>query len=131
MDIFSKVSKDLTKVIAGYLGEVYSQNPKLAGAVKFVIPPMETGCDFSTNASMVFAKVSGKKPTDLAQELAKEMASSGVANSGEQIIIQQAVVNIEPGVIASDYDARRAGELALEEMMRISRKATNRSLSRR
>ena len=73
MDIFSKVSKDLTKVIAGYLGEIYSQNPKLAGAVKFVIPPMETGCDFSTNASMVFAKASGKKPTDLAQELAKEM----------------------------------------------------------
>ena len=64
------------------------------------------------------------------QELAKEMASSGVANSGEQIIIQQAVVNIEPGVIANDYDAKRAGEMALEEMIKIARKSGNRTISR-
>ena len=73
MDLFSKVSKDLTAIISEHLGKVYSQNPKLSGAVKFVIPPMETECDFSTNASMVFAKASGKKPPELAQELAEKM----------------------------------------------------------
>ena len=64
------------------------------------------------------------------QEMAKDMASHGGDNTSEQIIIQQAVVNIEPGVIANDYDAKRAGEMALEEMIKIARKAGNRTISR-
>ena len=63
------------------------------------------------------------------QELAKNMASfGGEANSG--IIIEHATVNIQPGVISNDYDARRAGEMALEEMVKIARKTTNRVVSR-
>ena len=48
----------------------------------------------------------------------------------ESIIIQNAQVNIQPGTISNDYDARRAGEIALEEMVKIARKTTNRVVSR-
>ena len=48
----------------------------------------------------------------------------------EQIVIQNAQVNIQPGTISNDYDARRAGEMALEEMVKIARKTTNRVVSR-
>lgn len=50
--------------------------------------------------------------------------------STESIIIQNAQVNIQPGVISNDYDARRAGEMALEEMVKIARKTTNRVMSK-
>ena len=50
--------------------------------------------------------------------------------NNEQIIIQNAQVNIQPGTISNDYDARRAGEMALEEMVKIARKTTNRVVSR-
>ena len=33
--------------------------------------------------------------------------------------------------LANDYDAKRAGQQAFEEMVRIARKAGNRSISRR
>ena len=48
----------------------------------------------------------------------------------ESIVIQNAQVNIQPGTISNDYDARRAGEMALEEMVKIARKTTNRVVSR-
>lgn len=48
----------------------------------------------------------------------------------ESIVIQNAQVNIQPGTISNDYDARRAGEIALEEMVKIARKTTNRVVSR-
>lgn len=54
---------------------------------------------------------------------------SAPANTGS-IVIQNAQVNIQPGVISNDYDARRAGEMALEEMVKIARKTTNRVVSR-
>ena len=55
---------------------------------------------------------------------------SGTASSDNSIIIQNAQVNIQPGTISNDYDARRAGEMALEEMVKIARKTTNRVVSR-
>ena len=54
----------------------------------------------------------------------------GAQSSGESIIIQNAQVNIQPGVISNDYDAKKAGELALEEMIKIARKTTNRTVTR-
>ena len=51
-------------------------------------------------------------------------------NSGQPINIEKLEVAIQPGVISSDYDAKRAGEMALEEMVRIARKTTNRVVSR-
>ena len=50
--------------------------------------------------------------------------------SGQSINIENVEVAIQPGVISSDYDAKRAGEMALEEMVRIARKTTNRVVSR-
>lgn len=47
------------------------------------------------------------------------------------IVIENATVNIQPGTISNDYDARRAGEMALEEMIKIARKTTNKVVSRR
>lgn len=53
------------------------------------------------------------------------------AGGGSNITIEHAEVNIEPGTISNDYDARRAGEMALEEMVKIARKSGNRTVSRR
>lgn len=55
---------------------------------------------------------------------------SRTEDSAGSIIIQNAQVNIQPGTISNDYDARRAGEMALEEMVKIARKTTNRIVSR-
>lgn len=55
---------------------------------------------------------------------------SGVAETSNSIVIQNVQVNIQPGTISNDYDARRAGEMALEEMVKIARKTTNRVVSR-
>ena len=63
------------------------------------------------------------------QELQKNIISSaGTSEAG--INIEHVSVEIQPGVISNDYEARRAGEMALEEMVRIARKTTNRIISR-
>lgn len=52
------------------------------------------------------------------------------ANHGD-IIIEKAEVNMNVESIANDYDARRAGASALEEMVKIARKTGGLGLSRR
>ena len=52
-------------------------------------------------------------------------------NRGEAINIDKAEVIMNVGSIANDYDARRAGESALEEMLNIARKTGTRGVSRR
>ena len=52
-------------------------------------------------------------------------------NNDQGVVFENIQITIESGTIANDYDARRAGEMALEEMLKISRKATNRIVSRR
>ena len=73
MDIFERVADKVRGIVANTLGDGYTQNERLQTALRFSIPPQDTGCDYSTNAAMVFAKVSGKKPNDLAQELASKI----------------------------------------------------------
>ena len=73
MDIFERVADKVRGIVANTLGDGYTQNERLKAALRFSIPPQDTGCDYSTNAAMVFAKVSGKKPNDLAQELASKI----------------------------------------------------------
>lgn len=53
---------------------------------------------------------------------------SNLNSSG--VVIENATVNIQSGVISNDYDAKRAGEMALEEMLKIARKTTSRVVSR-
>ena len=72
MDLFNKVSNDLLLIIKNYIGEEYNNNIKLANNIKFNIPPIQTGCDYSTNVAMVFAKVLKKSPMQIAEDLKNE-----------------------------------------------------------
>jgi len=51
-------------------------------------------------------------------------------NSTNGLVIENATVNMNVQSIANDYDARRAGEQALDEMMRIARKTGAQSIRR-
>ena len=53
-----------------------------------------------------------------------------MCNTNNGISIENAVVNMN-ATIANDYDARRAGEQALEQMLTIARKSGTRSAQRR
>jgi len=57
-------------------------------------------------------------------------SASNYANNEPGINIENAVVNMN-ATIANDYDARRAGEQALEQMLTIARKSGTRSAQRR
>lgn len=73
MDLFKKVDKDLLCVINDYLGDAICENEKLCHNIRFTIPPVQTGCDYSTNVAMVFAKVLRKNPNQIATELAEKI----------------------------------------------------------
>ena len=82
--------------------------------------------------SKIFSKsdYSLKSAVEAIESMTKSL--SGLqAGGGSNITIEHAEVNIEPGTISNDYDARRAGEMALEEMVKIARKSGNRTVSRR
>lgn len=72
MDLFKKVDKDLLKIINAYLSDV-EEAEKYLKNVTFVIPPLQTNADYSTNAAMVFAKAKRKSPAIIATELAEEI----------------------------------------------------------
>ena len=55
---------------------------------------------------------------------------SAVARGNCRIVIEKAEVNIQPGVISNDYEAKRAGEMALEQMVKIARKTGKQSVRR-
>ena len=73
MNLFKKVDNDITKIIHDYVGDVYIENARLSSNVRFVIPPVQTGCDYSTNAAMVFAKSLNKSPIICATEMAEKI----------------------------------------------------------
>ncbi len=75
MDLFKKVDNDLMKVIKGYLGEHFEQNSRMASNIRFVIPPSQTGSDYSTNVAMIFAKTLKKNPNIIASELAEQISA--------------------------------------------------------
>lgn len=82
--------------------------------------------------SKIFSKsdYSLKSTIEAIEDMTKSL-SNLQASGGSNITIEHAEVNIEPGTISNDYDARRAGEMALEEMVKIARKSGNRTVSRR
>ena len=82
--------------------------------------------------SKIFSKsdYSLKSTVEAIESMTKSL-SNLQASGGSNITIEHAEVNIEPGTISNDYDARRAGEMALEEMVKIARKSGNRTVSRR
>ena len=52
-------------------------------------------------------------------------------NNSDSVIIERAEVNLKIDEVASDYDARRIGQQAMNEMVRIARKSGNQFVSRR
>lgn len=82
--------------------------------------------------SKIFSKsdYSLKSTVEAIESMTKSLSNLQVSGSSN-ITIEHAEVNIEPGTISNDYDARRAGEMALEEMVKIARKSGNRTVSRR
>ena len=73
-----------------------------------------------------------KATVDTIRELVNSfgtITNSSISEGG--IVFENVTVEIQPGVISSDYDARRAGEMALEEMVKIARRSTNLNAIRR
>jgi len=61
----------------------------------------------------------------------KNSEHAPIEKGGSSIVIENATVEMNVGSIANDYDARRAGEQALEQMLKIARKTGAQSVSRR
>lgn len=67
--------------------------------------------------------------SDMLEAAASNSLSTGVSES--PINIENATVNMNVGSIANDYDARRAGAEAFDEMLKIARKSGSRGINRR
>ena len=52
-------------------------------------------------------------------------------STDDSVNIENVSINFNTGTISSDYDARRAGDMVKEEILKIARKAGNRSIARR
>ena len=53
-----------------------------------------------------------------------ESPLTGTTTEDNSVTIENASVNMNVQQISNDYDARRAGEQAMNEMMRIARKTS-------
>ena len=69
--------------------------------------------------------------SSIADSLPNTNAYNNISNEDNGVNIGQLDFHMEVQEISNDYDARRAGYEAMEEMVRIARKAGNRSISRR
>lgn len=68
---------------------------------------------------------------DFINALENRSNSNANIETAPNVIIEEVNLEIASSTIANDYDAKRAGEKILEEMVKISRKTTNRVSSRR
>ena len=68
---------------------------------------------------------------DFVDALENHNSSNNAVEAAPNVIIEEVNLEITSETIANDYDAKRAGEKILEEMVKISRKTTNRVSSRR
>ena len=68
---------------------------------------------------------------DFIDALENRNNSNNTVEAVPNVIIEEVNLEIASGTISNDYDAKRAGEKILEEMVKISRKTTNRVSSRR
>lgn len=72
-----------------------------------------------------------KSAIEAIEALGRQFTSIDNSSIQEGITFENVTVQIQSGTISSDYDARRAGELALEEMMKIARRNSNIGVARR
>ena len=64
-------------------------------------------------------------------QMADSKVYDSINNSTDSVVIEHAEVNVNVDKVSSDYDSRKIGEQAMAEMVRIARKAGNRSVTRR
>ena len=69
--------------------------------------------------------------SSIADKLPNTNSYNNINNENSGVNIDQLDFHMEVEQISNDYDARRAGQAAMEEMVRIARKTGNRSISRR
>ena len=69
--------------------------------------------------------------SSIADKLPNTNSYNSINNENSGVNIDQLDFHMEVEQISNDYDARRAGQAAMEEMVRIARKTGNRSISRR
>ena len=67
---------------------------------------------------------------DVLANTANENTYNSITRGGESYTFENVSVNMNVGSIANDYDARRAGQNALEEMLNIARKSNVQSIRR-
>jgi hypothetical protein len=67
--------------------------------------------------------------SDMLEAAASNSLSTGA--SMPPVNIENATVNMNVASIANDYDARRAGAEAFDEMLKIARKSGSRGINRR
>ena len=88
-----------------------------------------------TQTKVLRDNILSNKPNSLISLLETYNASykNGIspAGAGENIVIENVSVNMNVSEIANDYDARRAGAQALDEMLNIARKTSARNSIRR
>ena len=84
---------------------------------------------FLDNLATTQAGISGL--ASITSNLPNVNAYNSINNEDNGINIEQLEFHMEVKEISNDYDARRAGREAMEEMVRIARKTGNLSISRR
>lgn len=126
--------KGMIKAIAKFAsgGLVDFTGPAWVDGTKSKPEAFLSASDTAMLKSKIFSNSDGSLKALVAalEEITNNTSRYSTENNTEQIVIQNAQVNIQPGVISNDYSARRAGEMALEEMVKIARKTTNRVVSR-
>ena len=85
MDLFKEVDKKLSAEIIDYLGSNFDPTSKQASNIRFTIPPVKTGADYSTNVAMVFAKTLQKNPVIVAGELAERFKKLDVIKDATSV----------------------------------------------
>ena len=65
------------------------------------------------------------------ESLGRSFSSIDNSSNNREVVFENVEVNIAANAIASDYDARRAGEQVLEELMSIARRNSNIGVARR
>ena len=72
-----------------------------------------------------------KSVIEMLESLGRTFSSIDNSSNNREVVFENVEVNIAANAIASDYDARRAGEQVLEELMSIARRNSNIGVARR
>ena len=86
--------------------------------------------DFVRNDLLGNSKTSLLSIVSELREILDNTSSASVDNSNS-VVIENMALNFESGVISNDYSAKRAGDMAMQEILKIARKTGANTISRR